>query len=331
MNAMYGAAGAGALSSAFALPGVDLAKSVDPAGYIPDAGLVDAVNVALMLRQPLLVTGEPGTGKTQLAFSVAWQLGLDAPVVFETKSTSVSRDLFYTFDNVRRFQASHETGADLDPRAFVEYKALGLAILRTLDATARNRWMKRGDAEAAPERRSVVLIDEIDKAPRDFPNDILSELENLYFRIPELGNSRIAANPGLRPIVVVTSNSEKSLPDAFLRRCIFYHIPFPDEARLEEIVLARVPSIAAAPRSMLADVLEFFDRLRQDRPGLRKRPGTAELIGWVTALLTIGADPSQPLRTQPEPAVRTLSAIAKHAEDQEQTTELFRSWVHEND
>jgi MoxR-like ATPase len=323
----YGArSGDGALAAQVA---IDLEKVVDPAGYLPDPGLVDAVDVALMLRQPLLVTGEPGTGKTQLAASIAWRLGLPR-LLFETKSTSVARDLFYTFDSIRRFQASHASGAELDPRAFIQFNALGMAILRTLDPAVRARYLANDAQLDAPPQRALVLIDEIDKAPRDFPNDILNEIENLYFRVPELGNEMIQADAALRPVVVITSNSEKSLPDAFLRRCIFYHIPFPDEARLEQIVMARIPSVTAGAGSLLAEVLSFFDRLRGEQFGLRKRPGTAELIGWVNALLGIGADPAVPLRAQAELGAHTLSAIAKHPEDQEKTAILFRTWVHEN-
>src|SRR5262249_8190024 len=150
---------------------LNLEKMADPASYLPDEGLVDAVNVALILRQPLLLTGEPGTGKTQLAFSVAWELGLESPLVFETKSTSAARDLFYTFDNLRRFQAAQAADSDLDPRRFVQFNALGLAILRTLPWEKAGRVAHADFCHAAPSR-SVVLIDEIDKAPRDFPNDI---------------------------------------------------------------------------------------------------------------------------------------------------------------
>src|SRR5262249_10966729 len=177
-----------------------------------------AGKVALMLQEPLLLTGEPGTGKTQLAFSVAWQLGLDSPLIFETKSTSVSRDLFYNFDNLRRFQAAQVPSESLDPKAYISFKALGLAILYTLPAAELSEIVSTGASHHEP-RRSVVLIDEVDKAPRDFPNDILNELEHLYFRVPEMGNRIVRADPALRPIVVITSNSEKGLPDAFLRRC----------------------------------------------------------------------------------------------------------------
>jgi MoxR-like ATPase len=309
------------------LPTLNLEKMADPAGYLPDEGLVDAVNVALMLRQPLLLTGEPGTGKTQLAFSVAWELGLEPPLVFETKSTSMSRDLFYTFDNLRRFQAAHTAERDLDPRGFIQFNALGLAIIRTLPCEEIARLAPSDLCHAVP-GRSVVLIDEIDKAPRDFPNDILNELEHLYFRIPELDGTVVRANPELRPIVIITSNSEKSLPDAFLRRCLFYHIPFPNEHRLEEIVLARIVGLSSDRGGTLADALDFFGRLRQDIAGLRKKPGTAELLNWATALVGVGLDTQQSIKSQADRAVCTLSTLAKHPEDYVRVVNLFKAWVY---
>src|SRR5205085_17909 len=125
-------------------------------------------------------------------------------------------------------------------------------------------------------RRSVVLIDEVDKAPRDFPNDLLNEVEGMFFRVPELGNIRVEADPGMQPIVVVTSNSEKSLPDAFLRRCIYFHIPFPDRDRLAEIIAARLGRFAGRGQEFLDDALDLFYNLRDMSTGLRKRPATAE-------------------------------------------------------
>lgn len=312
-----------------AIPLLDLEKAADPKGYLPDEGLVDAVNVALLLQQPLLLTGEPGTGKTQLGYSIAWELGLSPPLVFETKSTSLSRDLFYTFDNVRRFQTAHKADEDINPKLFIQFNALGLAILRTLDPAKAAGYFAAGAELHRLVQRSVVLIDEIDKAPRDFPNDILNEIEKLYFRIPELGVEPIQASQALRPIVVITSNSEKSLPDAFLRRCIFYHIPFPDETRLEEIVLSRLSSLSAGPQTALTGILDFFERLRQAQTGLRKKPGTAELLNWVAALIGVGVEPAAPLKPQAEKAVRTLSALAKHPEDQVRVIGLFKTWIHE--
>jgi len=179
-----------------------LTQADDPAGYLPDQGLVDAVNVALLLRQPLLLTGEPGTGKSQLAASVAYQLGLAPPMVFETKSTSVARDLFYHFDNIGRFRAAQTPGAAADPVLFLTLNALGHAIALANPPSDVGHILPP-IYRHEEQRQSVVLIDEIDKAPRDFPNDILNEIERLFFRIPELGNVDVRARPNLRPIVVM--------------------------------------------------------------------------------------------------------------------------------
>jgi MoxR-like ATPase len=177
-------------------------------------------------------------------------------------------------------------------------------------------------------RRSVVLIDEIDKAPRDFPNDILNEIERLYFRIPELGEAEIVAAADFRPVVIITSNSEKALPDAFLRRCIFYSIPFPDDLRLEQIILSRLGARVQPGAEMLRDAIAFFVSLRKRDMLLRKRPGTAELLNWIAALIEFDCDPKQPIRPQAEAAQRTLYTLAKMTEDQEQILKAFTVWVH---
>jgi MoxR-like ATPase len=309
------------------LPAPLLANATDPAGYLPDQGLVDAVNVALILRQPLLLTGEPGTGKSQLAWSVAYQLGLDPPRVFETKSTTIARDLFYSFDNIGRFRAAQTPGASIDPRLFLFFNALGLAIVLANPPETVFRLLPSDFKHSAP-RRSVVLIDEIDKAPRDFPNDILNEIELLYFRIPELDNAQVGAEPEYRPVVIMTSNSEKALPDAFLRRCIFYSIPFPDDERLEQIILARLPERLVKGGPLLRDAISFFGHLRQDEMGLRKRPGTAELLNWLAAVLEFECDPSKPLAAQTGTTSRTLAALAKMGEDQERVREAFKQWIY---
>ena len=158
-----------------------------PSHYIAEQGLIDAVNVALLLGQPLLVTGAPGTGKTQLAYSVAWELLGTAPLKFEVKSTTIARDLFYTYDALTRFQAA-QSGTKTDPLDHFKVNALGLAIV--LSQTSDKGDLRPREFVNVPAQRSVVLIDEIDKAPRDFPNDLLNEIENLYFKIPELGTAR---------------------------------------------------------------------------------------------------------------------------------------------
>jgi MoxR-like ATPase len=167
---------------------------VKPEKYLANDGLVDAANVALMLGQPLLLTGEAGTGKTQFAYSLAWELGLDDPLKFETKSTSAARDLFYTYDALKRFQHVQTKVESDSILPYITYQALGLAILRTRTADLNKDLVSDDFEQPNKPLRSVVLIDEIDKAPRDFPNDILNEIEDMYFRIPEMGNKEVKAD-----------------------------------------------------------------------------------------------------------------------------------------
>src|SRR5262245_57124711 len=151
------------------LPSSRRARQYDPAGYLPDKGLVDAVNVALLLGQPLLLTGEPGTGKTQLAYTLAWELGFDTPLIFETKSSSTARDLFYGYDTLSRFHAAQLREGSQERLDYLTWHALGIAILQSRPRADVETWLPKDFRHTGP-RRSVVLIDEIDKAPRDFPN-----------------------------------------------------------------------------------------------------------------------------------------------------------------
>ena len=168
--------------------------------------------------------------------------------------------------------------------------------------------------------RCVTLIDEIDKAPRDFPNDLLNEIEQMYFRLTEINNRRVGG-PGMlsdeyRPIVVITSNSEKNLPDPFLRRCIYYNIPFPQQEELHKILLARLPQLPPAGGRLVGDALDFFYALREDA-NVKRKISPAELIQWLSFMLSRGAKPGEGRRAAAPVALAGLSAVTKDPDDQE--------------
>ena len=280
-----------------------------PALYLADEGLRDAVNVALALGPPLLLTGEPGTGKTELAASLAYELGLGEPLVFNVKTTSTAHDLFYRYDSLGHFHAAQFERGARAAEDFITYEALGLAILRSLPP---------GDAQLPPgfahdaRTRSVVLIDEIDKAPRDLPNDLLNELEAMSFKVRETGRA-FRSDPALRPILVLTSNSEKNLPEAFLRRCVFYHIPFPDAARLRKIVEARLGSGHGFSPGQLDAALAHFAAIRE--LGLKKQPATAEFLAWMRILSRLDLDVGKLRDGEREALLFRYAILAKNKED----------------
>ena len=229
--------------------------------YVASQELMGAVNIAIALEKPLLIKGEPGTGKTVLAQAIAEALGKEL-IIWSIKSTTKAQDGLYVYDTVQRlYDSQFQEGDVADIKKYIK---LG----------------KLGEAFEAP-TQPVLLIDEIDKADLEFPNDLLWELDRMEFYIPETKETIKAA---VRPIVIITSNAEKELPDAFLRRCIFHYIAFPDQEKMREIVKVHYPDVE---EKLLAQAMEAFYRLRVIRD-LQKKPSTSELLDWLQALQLSG-------------------------------------------
>ena len=304
-------------------------------GYLPMAGLKDATKVALLLNQPLLLTGEPGTGKTEYAYYVSLRLGLRPPLIFETKSTSTARDLFYTYDALGRFQDAQLGGSNsINQLDYLTYNALGVAILQSNDEKVVKQWLPVNFGHIGAQR-SVILIDEIDKAPRDFPNDILNEIEYMYFKINEIRDPATHQVPRVeiaqknRPVVIITSNSEKHLPAAFLRRCIYYNIPFPEGDDLTRIVLSRLKHFDN-DGTWLANAIRFFSKLREPNNGLSKRPATAELLGWLKVVYKKSQNSKVTFQGLGKEFLElSLSALLKNVSDQQIGKALLEKWLQE--
>ena len=257
--------------------------------YVATDELAAAVNAAIILERPLLVKGEPGTGKTELARQVAQSLG--APLLeWHIKSTTKAHQGLYEYDAVARLRDSQ------------------LGDGRVHDISNYIRKGKLWEAFTAPER-PVLLIDEIDKADIEFPNDLLQELDRMEFNVYETGETIRAER---RPIVIITSNNEKELPDAFLRRCFFHFIAFPDEETMEQIVKVHFPNLKGR---LLSDALTKFFEMRTV-PGLKKKPSTSELLDWLKLLLAEDVDPAVLRERDPRKLIPPMhGALLKNEQD----------------
>jgi len=225
--------------------------------YIASKPLMEIVNVSIALGKPLVIKGEPGTGKTLLAHSIAEALNKKL-LIWNVKSTTKAKDGLYVYDTVQRLNDARFKDKDIsDIRQYIKLGKLGQSF--------------------KSDEKLVLLIDEIDKADVEFPNDLLNELDEMTFHIPELDEEVAAIH---RPIVIITSNSEKELPDAFLRRCIFHYIEFPDEEMMERIVKVHYPDIEM---KLVKEAIKRFYWIREV-DGLRKKPSTSELLYWMKAL-----------------------------------------------
>lgn len=232
--------------------------------YVLSQALRDNVNVSIALGRPLIVKGEPGTGKTLLAHSIAKGIGKKL-IIWNIKSTTKAKEGLYVYDTVQRLNdARFGDGNVSDIRRYIKLGKLGEAFKSN--------------------EQVVLLIDEIDKAEIEFPNDLLNELDEMSFYIPETGETVKAEQ---RPIVIITSNSEKELPDPFLRRCIFHYIEFPDTQLMEDIIKVHYPKIE---KNLLREALKRFYWIREFDM-LRKKPSTSELIDWIQALIVGGISP----------------------------------------
>ena len=253
--------------------------------YVASQQLMASVNVAIALQKPLLIKGEPGTGKTMLAQAVAKSLDKQL-IIWNIKSTTKAQDGLYMYDTIQRLYDGQfgEEGVD-DIARYIKLGKLGEAF--------------------ESEEQVILLIDEIDKADLEFPNDLLWELDQMEFYIHETKRTVKAKH---RPIVIITSNAEKELPDAFLRRCIFHYIDFPDEALMEEIVKTHYPNVE---ENLLKNAMDVFYQIRSLKD-IRKKPSTSELIDWINAL-QIGGIPADRIKSE----LPFVGVIVKKDEDLE--------------
>ena len=256
--------------------------------YIADKDLMVAVNAAIRLERPLLVKGEPGTGKTELARQVARSLGLDL-IEWNVKSTTKAQQGLYEYDAVSRLRDSQ------------------LGDIRVHDIRNYIRKGKLWNAFEA-QKKVVLLIDEIDKADIEFPNDLLQELDRMEFHVYETDETVRAI---VRPIVIITSNNEKELPDAFLRRCFFHYIRFPDADTLAAIVEVHYPGIK---KRLLSEALTRFFEIRET-PGLKKKPSTSEALDWIRLLVSDDVEPETLAASDKNALPKLHGALLKNEQD----------------
>ena len=234
--------------------------------YVVSEELMRAVNISMALQKPLLIKGEPGTGKTMLAEAISQALGMEL-IIWNIKSTTKAQDGLYVYDTVQRLYDSQFGGEGVDDIGkYIKLGKLGEAFSR--------------------DKQVILLIDEIDTADLEFPNDLLWELDKMEFYIPETKQTIKAT---VRPVVIITSNAEKELPDAFLRRCIFHYIEFPNAEMMEKIIRVHFDRL---DDKLLHQVLETFYEIR-DLRGLQKKPSTSEVIDWIQALQIGGIAPER--------------------------------------
>lgn len=256
--------------------------------YVATEDLTVAVNAAVLLERPLLIKGEPGTGKTELAKQVASALGLDL-IEWNIKSTTKAQQGLYEYDAVSRLRDSQ----------------LGDERVRDV-----GNYIRKGKLWTAFEadQKVVLLIDEIDKADIEFPNDLLQELDKMAFYVYETGETVSARN---RPVVIITSNNEKELPDAFLRRCFFHYIAFPDQDTMRQIVKVHYPDIK---EQLLTTALTQFYEVREQQ-GLKKKPSTSEVLDWLKLLLAEDLSPEDLKRDASNLLPKLHGALLKNEQD----------------